>query len=90
MISSDSPEPDPAGCTLNVGQDQAGHWLVQESGGKLEGRFVSFTAAMAFARRERQALPGATIVVAVEPLTPTVSFAPVQAWEMASQHRAAA
>lgn len=90
MISSDVPEPDPVGCALNVGQDRAGHWLVQESGGMLEGRFVSFAAAMAFARREQQALPGAMVVIAAGPLVPTISFAPVEPWEMASRHWVAA
>jgi len=40
--SPGEPEPDQSGRILKVGQDPAGHWLVQENNGKLEGRFVSF------------------------------------------------
>lgn len=90
MPSPTDPEPDQRRYTLNVGQDRAGLWLVQDSGGKLEGRFVSFASAMAFARSERQALPGAAIVLAVDPLVPIVSFTPVEPWETAPRHRVAA
>ncbi|WP_174287238.1 hypothetical protein [Sphingomonas bacterium] len=89
-MSPTDPEPDQRPWILNVGQDAAGHWLVQDSRGKLEGRFVSFAAAMAFARSERQSMPGATIVSAACALVPTIPFAPVQPWEYASQYRAAA
>jgi len=82
------PEPDHSKPTLKVGQDAAGHWLVQESGGRLEGRFISFDAAMHFARAERHAFPGAVIVIATTPLVPSVSFAPVEAWECALRHAA--
>lgn len=74
--------------TLRVGRDAAGHWLVQESGGRMEGRFVSFAAAMSFARAERFALHAA-IEVASEPLTPIVPFRPTEAWETASRRIAA-
>ncbi|MFA5962459.1 MAG: hypothetical protein WC804_00445 [Sphingomonas sp.] len=77
MVSLVDPEPDQTGPVLKVGQDKAGHWLVQDKAGMLEGRFVSFAAAMSFARSERHSLPGATIVRAVAPLVPIVSFAPV-------------
>lgn len=90
MLASIDSEPDQRDCILNVGQDRAGHWLVQENNGKLEGRFVNFAAAMAFARSERHSLPGATIVVAQAPLVPIVSFAPVAPWESAQSYRAAA
>lgn len=90
MISPDDPEPDQAGRYINVGQDKAGHWLVQDNSGNLEGRFISRAAAMAFARSERQGMPGATIVVAITPLVPTVSFAPVEPWEATPCHRVAA
>ena len=83
MIAAVPSEPDPSGTVLHVGQDTAGHWLVQESGGRLEGRFISFAAAMAFARAERHAFPGATVAVSTVPLIPQVSFAPVQPWECA-------
>jgi hypothetical protein len=89
-MSPIDPEPDQKSCTLNVGQDSAGHWLVQDSGGKLEGRFVSYAAAMAFARSEQHALPGTRIVLVRDPLVPLVSFAPVQPWESAHGYRAAA
>lgn len=82
MISLAS-EPDPAASILVVGQDSAGHWLVQESGGRLEGRFISFSAAMAFARAERYGLPGATIAVSAAPLVPQVPFTPVLPTEVA-------
>lgn len=90
MTSPDDPEPDQGGAVLKVGQDRAGHWLVQDTGGKLEGRFVSRAAAVGFARSELHAFPGATIVMAATPLVPTVSFAPVQPWEMAHHDRNAA
>ncbi len=83
MLTVFALEPDPSGPVLRVGQDEAGHWLVQESGGRLEGRFISFATAMAFARAERHAFPGATVAVATAPLVPQVSFAPVQPWERA-------
>lgn len=78
------PEPDSRVTTLNIGQDEAGHWLVQESGGRLEGRFISFAAAMAFARAERPGFPGGRIAVVATPLIPQISFDPVAAWETAS------
>lgn len=90
MIASLAPEPDQASPVLKVGQDCAGHWLVQDNGGKLEGRFVSRAAAMGFARSELHAFPGATIVVAATPLVPTISFAPVQPWVTAQDYRKAA
>lgn len=82
------PEPDQRKTILTVGQDEKGHWLVQESGGRLEGRFISFAAAMSFARAERHAFPGAIIVIGTKPLVPIVSFAPVEAWECALRHAA--
>jgi hypothetical protein len=90
MTLPTDPEPDPSSVLLKVGQDSAGHWLVQDSGGRLEGRFVSFPAAMRFARDESHAFPGAEIVVMTTPLVPTVSFAPVEPWETACRHREAA
>ncbi len=83
MLLVTDPEPDQGISTLTVGQDAAGHWLVQESGGRLEGRFVSFPAAMAFARAERHGFPGAQVVVVTTPLVPQVSFEPVAPWETA-------
>ena len=86
MLSPTDPEPDQRPPVLKVGQDSAGHWLVQESGGRLEGRFISFNAAMTFARSEQSSFPGATIVLETSPLVPIISFAPVQPWEMATPH----
>ncbi len=90
MTSSADPEPDQAGSVLKVGQDSAGHWLVQDMWGSLEGRFVSQAAALGFARSESRALPGAKIVMATAPLVPIVSFAPVEPWERAQHDRIAA
>lgn len=90
MIASPDPEPDQSGPVLKVGQDCAGHWLVQDNNGMFEGRFVSRAAAMGFARSEVHSVPGATIVMTVTPLVPTVSFAPVQPWETAQHCRKAA
>lgn len=90
MICSNNSEPDPTQCILSVGQDRAGHWLVQENNGKLEGRFVSFAAALAFARSERHSLPGASVVVVETPLVPIVPFVPVAAGETAQRFRIAA
>lgn len=89
MASPLDPDPDQPGCALSVGQDEAGHWLVQASGGQLEGRFVSFAAAMAFARSEQPALPCATIILAANPLVPTVSFAPVAPGESTTRREMA-
>lgn len=89
MTSPTDPEPDPSGSVLLVGQDAAGHWLVQQRGGGLEGRFISCAAAMAFARSELGSLPGATIVRAATPIVSSVSFAPVEPWETISHRRAA-
>lgn len=83
MTSAVDPEPDRSPTILFVGQDKAGHWLVQESGGGLEGRFVSREAALGFARAERHAFPHARIVTASQPLVPTVSFEPVRPDEFA-------
>ncbi|MEG3175551.1 hypothetical protein U1872_04860 [Sphingomonas sp. RB3P16] len=92
MAMSPEPElePDPQAPVLKVGQDCAGHWLVQESGGRLEGRFVSKTAALGFARSERHSLPGAIIEIATTPLVPIVAFTPVEPWETAQHVRKAA
>lgn len=89
MTSSTAAEPDPGGAVLLIGQDSAGHWLVQQRGGGLEGRFISFAAAMAFARSELRSLPGATMVRAATPIVPSVSFAPVEPWETIPRRRAA-
>jgi len=68
---------------LFVGQDRAGHWLVQANGGSMEGRFISFAAAMNFARSELGMLPASCIKVRETPMEATASFAPVQPWEKA-------
>ncbi|WP_282947218.1 MULTISPECIES: hypothetical protein [unclassified Sphingopyxis] len=83
MISAIAAEPDPEGAILFVGRDAADHWLVQGYKGKLEGRFISRTAAWAFARAECRGLPDARIVDALRPLIPTVSFEPLRPDESA-------
>ena len=88
MVSVTSLEPDPARSVLFVGQDTAGHWLVQESHGLLEGRFISFAAALRFARAERRSFPNGSVAVVTAPLTPQISFAPVGAAETALRHAA--
>lgn len=80
MASNNDPEPDQCGSIFFVGQDEAGHWLVQDSGGQLEGRFVSFAAAMGFARAERHAFH-AEVVVSTRPLVPQIPFTPPRADE---------
>jgi hypothetical protein len=82
MLSEASPEPDPASLVIYVGQDKAGHWLVQDSGRRMEGRFVSRAAAMSYARAERE-IYHAEVAIAVTPLEPLVSFAPAAAHERA-------
>lgn len=84
------PEPEPSRSILQVGQDATGHWLVQQGGGGLEGRFISLAAAMAFARAEQQSIPGASIFRTLAPMTPSISFAPVEPWETAERWRKAA
>ncbi|RMB24852.1 hypothetical protein C8J47_3753 [Sphingomonas sp. PP-F2F-G114-C0414] len=76
MSSEPISEPDPTGLVIFVGQDRAGHWLVQDSRRTLEGRFISYAAAMHYAQAERD-IYHASVEVAAMPLTPLVSFAPV-------------
>lgn len=76
MASSIALEPDQPGLVIYVGQDQAGHWLVQDSAKRLEGRFVSYAAAMSYARAERE-IYHADVAIAPSPLVPLISFAPV-------------
>lgn len=90
MVTTTDPEPDQHACVLKVGQDAAGHWLVQDEGARLEGRFISLATAMAFARAERHSLPGATIERCETPLIPSISFARVEPWENAQHLRHAA
>lgn len=66
LVLTPPEEPDPS--ILMVGHDRHGRWIVQENHGLLGGAFISLEAAMRFARAERQALPGATIAIAAEPL----------------------
>jgi len=69
-------EPDRRGSVIYVGQDRAGHWLVQENHGLLEGRFISRDAAWRFAREEVHAFPGAAIVFTTEWIVPAIPFEP--------------
>ena len=82
-----NPEPDQRGLVIYVGQDKAGHWLVQDSGKSLEGRFVSRSAALSFAEAEGQTYH-ASVEIAAAPLVPLISFRPLAADERA--HRRAA
>lgn len=82
MSSEPLPEPDERGPVINVGQDHAGHWLVQDAAGKLESRFTSRGAALSFAHAERE-IYHASLEIAVAPLTPLIPFGPVPAGERA-------
>ena len=87
MASSISPEPDQRGLNVSrtviyVGQDAAGHWLVQDSAKRLEGRFVSQGAALSYARAERE-IYHAEVEIASIPMVPLIPFAPVAAHECA-------
>lgn len=80
MSSEPNPEPDERGLVIYVGQDKAGHWLVQDNGKKLEGRFVSRSAALSFAKGECQSYH-ACLELAEAPLVPLIPFGPVTAAE---------
>ena len=82
MPSAPLKEPDRTDPIIYVGQDIAGHWLVQDSGRRLEGRFVSFAAAMSHARAARDIHHG-IVEIAATPLAPLVPFAPVAPHERA-------
>jgi hypothetical protein len=82
MSSQPNPEPDECGLVIYVGQDKAGHWLVQDSGRRLEGRFVSRKAALSFAQAERQTYH-ASLAIVGWPLVPLVPFGPLTANEQA-------
>lgn len=53
---------------LRVGQDRAGHWVVQEADGLLEGLFRSRDAAIRFALSECRAFPDKRMVLDTAPL----------------------
>lgn len=76
MSSEPNPEPDQSGRVIYVGQDSAGHWLVQDNQRSMEGRFVSYGAALHYAHAERD-MYHASVEIASTPLTPLISFAPV-------------
>lgn len=82
MASNPNPEPDRPGTIIHVGQDADGHWLVQDSGKQMEGRFVSRSVAMHFAAGECQ-IYHASLEVVGAPLVPLVPFAPVAPTERA-------
>jgi hypothetical protein len=87
MSSEPIPEPDQSGLVIYVGQDRAGHWLVQDNNRSLEGRFISYGAAMRYAQAER-GLYHARVELATTPLTPLVSFMPPRSDERALPHAA--
>lgn len=74
-----APESDRHGSVLYVGQDRAGHWLVQENHGLLEGHFISRDAAWRYAKGEVHAFPGARIVFTSDCIVPEISFEPMPA-----------
>jgi hypothetical protein len=76
MSSEPIAEPDSTGIVIYVGQDRAGHWLVQDSRRNLEGRFVSYGAAMSYAQAERD-IYHASVEIVKTPLIPVIPFAPV-------------
>lgn len=76
MSSEPISKSDPIGLVIYVGQDHVGHWLVQDSRRTLEGRFISYGAALSYAHAERD-IYHASVEIAEVPLTPLVSFAPV-------------
>ena len=76
MSSEPISEPDPTGLVIYVGQDRAGHWLVQDSRRNIEGRFISYGAAMRYAQAERD-IYHASVEIANALLVPVISFAPV-------------
>ncbi len=53
---------------LLVGQDRAGHWIVRETLGLLEGIFIDRAAAIRFAFAERRAFAKARVEMATVPL----------------------
>ena len=90
MLASESsipPEPDQAGAVIYVGQDKAGHWLVQDSGKRMERCFISLAAAMSYAHGERD-LDHGTVEVSSTPLLPLISHGSVAAHERALAHAA--
>lgn len=87
MSSESKSEPDERGLVIYVGQDKAGHWLVQDEGKKLEGRFVSRSAALSFARGECQ-IYHARLEMARMALVPLIPFGPLAAVEFALAHAA--
>ena len=82
MLASVSPEPDRSDSIIYVGQDEAGHWLVQDGGKRLEGRFISFATALSYANAERQ-LYHARVEIARTPLSPLIPYKPAADHEYA-------
>lgn len=87
MASEVAEEPDRAGLVIYVGQDGAGHWLVQDSRKRIEGRFVSEGAAMGYAKAEGQVYHAAVEIASIT-LVPLVPFVPVAKHERALQRAA--
>ncbi len=77
--SANTLEPDRRGSVIYVGQDRAGHWLVQDNQGLLEGRFISRDAAWRFARSEVHSFPGAAVVFTTQWIVPAIPFEPAPA-----------
>lgn len=87
MSSEPNPEPAERGTIIYLGQDKAGHWLVQDSGRRMEGRFVSRGAALSVAEAERQVYHASLEIVSA-PLVPLISFEPVSPAENAPRRAA--
>ena len=80
MSSEPITEPDERGLVIYVGQDVAGHWLVQDNCRKLEGCFVSRGAALSFAHAERD-IYHARLELSALTMVPLIPFGPVAAEE---------
>jgi hypothetical protein len=87
MSVKPKPEPDARGTIIYLGQDKAGHLLVQDSGRRMEGRFVSRGAALSFAEAGRQ-MYHASLEIVSAPLEPLISFEPVSPAEHALRRAA--
>ncbi|MFD1952187.1 hypothetical protein ACFSGX_15540 [Sphingomonas arantia] len=82
MSSAPTPTPDISGLVLYVGQDRAGHWLVQDNNSRIEGRFTCYASALSFAEAERD-IYHATVKITNRPLVPLISFGPAGPGEYA-------
>jgi hypothetical protein len=75
VISDSSEASEQPQVIIFVGQDCDGHWLVQDSAKRLEGRFISLAAAKQYAHAERQ-IYHAEIEFTSRTMVPLISFLP--------------